>query len=167
MHSTVDNTLFALPGFFQPSEVGPVAKYLPDCEIPDANIDQMQVFAADVPRKSGAHLVNKMQAFSRDANDVFRANFRAIDHVYHQLAAEKTIKLMTLQQIAAVVFDVAATSIIAKPALWAVHRHIASTINFSPAPHAHWNSGKFEILPRVEAIVCKDVSNGFVSTKRM
>ncbi|MCJ1442959.1 MAG: hypothetical protein MMC23_003456 [Stictis urceolatum] len=151
LHRRAEDTLFALPGLFDATDVESISKYLPQADISDDLVDQLQPYASEVPREVSAPLINKMQAFVREARNTYRTHSREIDHVYKALAHDQKIIFMTLRNITCKILAFAPEFDVPKSTLWAVHQHLRlNELGFLPSTKRHWDEGEWEIIPQSE-----------------
>jgi hypothetical protein len=158
IHNVVRNLSFSVPLFVGLAEVAQIFPFLPQADVARKDLDQSHQLGAGVPRSAGASMVEKMNEFVRDSNQVYRAHADRIDHAFDLVADEKRLQIVTLSAIASTILQIPDPSTITFPALWAVHRALFQVeLGFKLDYRDHWRTGMFEIVSKREVSLVMNV----------
>ena len=148
-HRIAHKSYFVVQSFVPPAELEPIIPFLPEQEVGEALLDQITGVGNMVPRDVGAPLVVKMDAFVREANEVYRKHATKIDRAWDVMAQYKEFSWVHLKEITTRVLGISDEHDIPHTTLWAVHRAILTQeIGFLPERLNHWQSGMWEVLSR-------------------
>ncbi|KAL8713223.1 MAG: hypothetical protein Q9220_002744 [cf. Caloplaca sp. 1 TL-2023] len=124
--------MFSIPGFFAPDELIPLIPYLPDKEIDEAALDQLQVMDVNVPREVGAHLISKLQACYRASAEVYREHLERFDRAHPLLAEKSSRRMLSLSEVARIILQKQSEEELTDIMLWTVHKRLVKDQKFRP-----------------------------------
>ena len=148
---------YAVPRFVPRSLVAPLLPYLPQTEVEDEKIDQLQVLDPSVPREVGAVLVKPMLAFFETSNEAFRRFARQFADAHNIMCHDAEIRYATLEEIATKVIGRDLGGKYPAATLWALHRALTQNDGFTLDQRNHRITGSFEIRPKKEAKMIEQV----------
>ncbi|KAL4862249.1 hypothetical protein BDV12DRAFT_46555 [Aspergillus spectabilis] len=90
---------FVIKGFTPPESVSALLPHFPD-SLAELNTEMQSAIEGGVPREVGADLLRKMNDFSSQAQELYRANATRFDRIYEVVAHEEERLEMTLQELA-------------------------------------------------------------------
>ena len=158
VHRRVTHVYFAVQGFLDVTEIAPLQEYLPNEELPPAELNKMHVMRFEVPRTVGSTVVAKLNLFLKASNEAYRDYADRIDHAYDLMAEKQQLRFTPLIEIASNILQIPDHSKISKPQLWAVHRVLMqSDLGFTIDPKNMWRDGKYEILSKRESGLVRQV----------
>ena len=151
VHRLPRKVFFYVPRFVSPSLVAQITPYLPQTEVMDEKIDQMQALDPSVPREVGAALIKPMLAFLEASDEAYRRLARNFAKAHDSMAHDVEVRYATLEEIAKQILGEGPQGRWPESTLWALHRALLqSGYGFSPDYRNHRVSGTFEIRPRRE-----------------
>ncbi|KAL4878319.1 hypothetical protein BJY04DRAFT_229867 [Aspergillus karnatakaensis] len=90
---------YVIKGFTTPESVAPLLPHFPDSTA-ELNTEMQSQIEGGVPRAIGADLLQKMNDFSSQSQELYRANAMRFDKIYDLLADEEQRLEMTLEELA-------------------------------------------------------------------
>ena len=159
LHKEHSKHCFTAQDYLSSSELGSLLPYLPQEEVTQAQLNQLNGAPVDVPRTIGGPLVIKMNGFFSEANEIYRVNAYKIDKAYEMMANDRHSSFVHLSEITRRVLDLPSKMDIPASTLWAVHRALSShEIGFSMLSlKHHWHNSVWEVLPRTDVNVAKQM----------
>ena len=159
LHRTPRQPLFALQDFVSAPELVSLLPYLPDEEVPEAQLDILGGLSLDVPRSIGAPIVKRINDFVNEADEVYRLNAHKIDKVYEILAKDRHNSLTHIKEIARHLLNIPLKANVSNTALWTIHRAMMLDESgfYIPDSRSHWLTGMWEVLSRADVDVAKQM----------
>ena len=159
MHRAHQKQFFAIQGFASASEVESILPYLPQEEVPRAQLDLLGGLSLDVPRTIGGPLVTRMNEFINEANEAYRVNAHILDKAHDIMAKDKHPYLVHIDEIARRLLNRAAGIELSNATLWAIHRAVTGDpMGFRVRDYgSYWKSGILEVVPHEDVAVAKQV----------
>ncbi|KAA6416067.1 MAG: hypothetical protein FRX48_00786 [Lasallia pustulata] len=148
---------YAVPRFVPRSLVAQILPYLPQTEVEDDEIDQLQVLDPSVPREVGAVLVKPMLTFFETSNVAFRRFARRFADAHNIMSHNVEIRYATLEEIATKVIGGDLGDKYPAATLWALHRALTQNNGFTLDQRNHRITGSFEIRPKRDAETIEQV----------
>ena len=140
------------------SLVAHILPYLPEVEVEDEKIDQMQALDPSVPREAGAVLIKPMLTFFEASDEAYRKHARQFANAHNVIAHDTEVRYATLEEIAMKVIGQGPSGKWPATTLWALHRAlIQSEYGFSLDQRDHRITGSFEIRPKREGKTIEQV----------
>lgn len=158
VHHLSRKVWYSVPNFVSRSIVAHVLPYLPQTEVEEEKLDQMQALDPSVPREAGAFLIKPMLRFLEASDETYRKLARQFANVYDLMAHDSEVKYATLEEIAEKVLGQGPSGKWPSTTLWALHRALAQNeYGFVRDDRNHRITGSFEIRPKTEGNMVEQV----------
>lgn len=158
VHRVTRKIYYSVPRFVSRSLVAHILPYLPQTEVEEAKIDQMQAMDPGVPREAGAYLIKPMLAFFDASDEAYRKLARQFAVIHDRMAHGTDVRYATLEEIATKVLAQGHSGKWPATTLWALHRALTQNeYGFSIDQRNHRVTGSFEIRPKKEVETVEQV----------
>lgn len=158
VHRLSRKVRFSVPYFVSRSVVAHILPYLPQTEVKEEKLDQMQALDPSVPREAGTFLVNPMLRFLEASDETYRKLARQLANVYDIMAHDSEVGYATLEEIAKKVLGQCPSDSWPATTLWALHRALTQNeYGFNPERADHRITGLFTIRPKTEVNMVEHV----------
>lgn len=152
VHRLSRTVWYSVPHFVSRSIVAHILPYLPQTEVEEEKLDQMQALDPSVPRGVGASLIKPMLKFVEASDDTSREFARQFANVYRSMAHDSEVTYATLEEIAEKVLGQGPNGKWPATTLWALHRALTQNeYGFIRDQRNHRVTGSFEIRPKTES----------------
>lgn len=99
VHRRSNDAQFSVPGFIDPAMLDGILPYLPSEEVVDELLDKAQLMDLSVPREVGSQVINKLVAFWRESEAIYRRNASILDSAHQLLAHPTDLRFGSLERI--------------------------------------------------------------------
>lgn len=150
------NTQFYLPGFVSSDDLDIIRPFLPTLEAEQVDVPNIQRIERQIPREVSKPLVEKMQKFLRESEEIFRHNIVELNQAHSLVAKDKSTLYVTLNELAEVAIGTKVprteNGSYPYPALYALHRSVMrNEIGFRPQlKGATRTGGQYEVSSKAE-----------------
>ena len=147
IHRLKDDSSYTVSKFFPLEDVEALKPYLPDGPIDPTLLDQAQMVDLSVPRAVGGPIITKMQAFSREAENVYRKYASTLDNIYETISHRTDLRFATMNSIASNVLNKPSNRI-SETEKYAVRKALLHAgIGVQPDTRNYKQTSMYNILP--------------------
>lgn len=125
LHVPERQVQFALPGYMEPDLIEKLIPYLPDHDLSDAELEQMQFQDMSVPREFSAAIVLRLLEFQRESERVYREHASRLDAAHDLLSHPTDLKFGSLEQVTRRLLNRNADETVLPTDLFAVRKALA------------------------------------------
>ena len=140
--------LFSLPQFVSPAELGPLIPHLPTQIVEQYEEGKLQLMKTAVPRKVGAHLIEKMLQLNKLADEVYRKYADRCDRAWEIMTCSSHTNIVHLEDVAMFIFQQKDRASISIPMLWCIYRVLIFNPGFIRNGHDHRLDPYFTIISK-------------------
>lgn len=148
---------FVVKKFADASEYAKLKEYLPDKALPVTMLNRKDSNDCFVPVEVSAPITEKMQAFQRAADKIYRSQASRIDSAFELIAQPNDPTYMTLDEITRIVLKKDKSAKISREELYAVHKACSLYNPGFLEDLMHWQSQTFEILSKRDAALITQI----------
>ena len=142
---------FVVKQFADASEYAKLKEYLPNKALPVTMLNRRDSNDWFVPADITAPIIEKMQAFQRTADKIYRSQASRIDSAFELIARPNDPTYMTLADITRIVLTKDKSAKLSQEELYAVHKACSLYNPGFLEDFMHWETQTFEILSRRDA----------------
>ncbi|TGO38802.1 hypothetical protein BHYA_0067g00330 [Botrytis hyacinthi] len=153
---SMKSTHFYVPGFVSNDELNTIRPFLSLAEAGQSDRSDVHKFDQQVPREATKHILEKMQRFWDESEELYQSTFSKLDHAHSLVAKDKSFRYATLIELANEIIPQsnsrAGNGSHSYPVLYALHRSLMrDAIGFRPQLRgATRTGGQYEISSKAE-----------------